>query len=111
MFLASIRAYGAETAFKLESLKRSDHLLKVSRTSYNLNRWVAIRIDLLGATLTASLASYLLIRRTLNAANVGFSLNMALDFCAMIIWLVRCYNEFEVQSNRHVHMYEEGTSC
>ncbi|KAF9480291.1 multidrug resistance-associated ABC transporter [Pholiota conissans] len=97
--LVSIRAYGAQEAFKKESLKRIDHFLKVSRTSYNLNRWIGIRIDALGATLTAGLASYLLIRRTLSAANIGFSLNMALEFCAMILWLVRCYNEFEVSAN------------
>jgi hypothetical protein len=48
------------------------------------------------------LASYLLINRSLNAANIGFSLNMALEFCSMILWLVRLYNEFEVQSNRYV---------
>ena len=98
----SIRAYGAQKFFKTESLKRIDHFTKVARTSYNLNRWIGIRIDLLGSSFTAALASYLLINRTLSAANIGFSLNMALEFCGMIIWLVRCYNEFEVQANRSV---------
>jgi hypothetical protein len=27
-------------------------------------------------------------------------LNMSIEFCSMIIWLVRCYNEFEVKANR-----------
>jgi len=81
-------------------MTRIDHYIKVSRTSYNLNRWISVRIDLLGATFTAALASYLLVKRSLNAANIGFSLNMALDFCTMILWLVRIYNEFEVQANR-----------
>jgi len=80
-------------------LKRIDHFTKVGRTSYNLNRWIGIRIDLLGATFTAALASYLLINRSLNAANIGFSLNMALEFCSMTLWFVRIYNEFEVQAN------------
>ena len=98
----SIRAYGAQQFFKTESLKRIDHFTKVGRTSYNLNRWIGIRIDLLGATFTTTLASYLLINRTLNAANIGFSLNMALDFCSTILWVVRLYNDFEVQANRYV---------
>ena len=32
--------------------------------------------------------------------------NMALDFCALILWFVRNYNELEVQSNRKV-TYQE----
>ena len=81
-------------------MNKINHYVKVSRTSYNLNRWIGIRIDALGAIFTAALASYLLIRRSLNAANIGFSLSMALDFCSIILWLVRGYNELEVQSNR-----------
>ncbi|PPQ73485.1 hypothetical protein CVT26_010187 [Gymnopilus dilepis] len=97
--MVSIRAYGAQQFFRAESLKRVDRYLRIARTSYNLNRWIGIRIDLLGASFTTALASYLLIRRTLNPANVGFSLNMSIEFCSMILWLVRCYNDFEVQAN------------
>ena len=96
----SIRAYGAQQSFTNGLMKRSDHYIKVSRTSYNLGRWVSIRIDALGATFATALASYHLIRRSISAANIGFSLNMALDFCALILFLVRNYNELEVQSNR-----------
>jgi hypothetical protein len=96
----SIRAYGAQQPFTNGLMKKIDHYVKVSRTSYNLNRWIGIRIDALGATFATALASYLLIRRSMSAANIGFSLNMALDFCVLILWLVRNYNDFEVQSNR-----------
>lgn len=99
--IVSIRAYGAQEAFKKESLKRIDHFTNLSRVSYNLNRWISIRIDLLGASFTATLASYLLVTRKINAANTGFSLNMSLEFCALILWLVRWYNEFEVKANRY----------
>ena len=98
----SIRAYGAQQPFTNELMKKIDHYIKVSRTSFNLNRWIGIRIDVLGATFTTALASYLLVRRSINAANTGFSLNMALDFCTLILWLVRSYNDLEVQSNRWV---------
>ena len=98
----SIRAYGAQQPFTNELMEKIDHYVKVSRTSYNLNRWIGIRIDALGATFATALAAYLLIRRSISAANIGFSLNMALDFCTLILWLVRNYNELEVQSNRWV---------
>ena len=96
----SVRAYGAQSLFREESYKLVDHFAKIKGPSYNINRWVAIRSDLLGATFTAGLAAYLLAKKTINAANIGFSLNMSIEFCSMIIWLVRYYNEFEVKANR-----------
>ena len=96
----SIRAYGAQELFKNELMTKIDHYTKVARTSSNLNRWISIRIDALGTIFATALASFLLVRRTISAANIGFSLTMALDFCNLILWLVRQYNELEVQSNR-----------
>lgn len=74
----------------------------MSKTSYALNRWVAIRIDLLGAMFTAGLASYLYLKGEKSVAVIGFSLTMSLDFCNMILILVTWWNELEVQANRYV---------
>ena len=102
----SIRAYGAQEPFKNELMTKIDHYTKVARTSSNLNRWISIRIDALGTIFATALASFLLVRRTISAANIGFSLTMALDFCNQILWLVRQYNDLEVESNRWVlHNY------
>jgi hypothetical protein len=70
--------------------------------SYNLNRWIGVRIDALGATFTAALAAYLVYGPTASAGNTGFSLNMAVEFSLCIMWLVRIFNDFEVQANRCV---------
>ncbi|KIK08096.1 hypothetical protein K443DRAFT_672979 [Laccaria amethystina LaAM-08-1] len=97
--LTSLRAYGVENTFRNESLKRIDYYTRAARTSYNLNRWICVRMDLLGATFTTALATYLVYGKGLNAANTGFSLNMAVEFTTMILYLVRIFNEFEVQAN------------
>ncbi|KAF8157969.1 hypothetical protein B0H34DRAFT_797400 [Crassisporium funariophilum] len=97
--LISIRAYGAQQSFKAESLKRIDHFANLSRSEYNLSRWIGVRTDLLGATFTTAVASYLLVRRSLSSANTGFSLNMSIEFTSMILWLVSCFNNFEVDAN------------
>lgn len=102
LLTASIRAYGAENAFKQESLKRIDFYSRVARVSYNLNCWLAVRIDVLGALFTSSLAAYLVYGSSANPQSVGFSLNMASDFCILILWVVRIYNDLEVQANRCV---------
>ncbi|KAL0950645.1 hypothetical protein HGRIS_007433 [Hohenbuehelia grisea] len=97
--LTSIRAYGAQNDFKTELRSRIDKYTRAARTNYNLNRWVCVRIDLLGCLFTSGLAAYLVYGRTQTAANTGFSLNMAVGFSSMILWWVRVFNEFEVQGN------------
>ncbi|KAF8799457.1 multidrug resistance-associated ABC transporter [Phlegmacium glaucopus] len=97
--IVSIRAYGAQVPFKTESLARVNHYIRVARVSYNLVRWITVRIDMLGAIFTAALASYLVYGHSVGAGNTGFSLNMVLEFCTAIFWWVTCFNDFEVQSN------------
>ena len=99
--LVSIRAYGAETAFKKESVKRIDHYVKISRINYDLNRWVSIRLDALGAIFTASLAAYLTYGSKASASNAGFSLNRAVMFCGELLYFIRCFNQFQVEANRY----------
>ncbi|KAG0697813.1 hypothetical protein DFH29DRAFT_984146 [Suillus ampliporus] len=98
--LTSIRAYGAEEAFKQESLNRIDRYTKSGRVFYNLNRWVCVRIDAFGAAFSAGLAAYLIYGRGVHeASNIGFSLNMAVGFSSMILWWVRILNEVEVSGD------------
>jgi ABC-type multidrug transport system fused ATPase/permease subunit len=75
--LTSIRAYGAQAWYSAEALKRSNHLIRPSRTFYNLNRWVTIRIDLFNNLFCTCLAVYLVYgRHHMSASTVGFALNM-----------------------------------
>ncbi|KAI6136946.1 hypothetical protein F5141DRAFT_1077700 [Pisolithus sp. B1] len=97
--LTSIRAYGAQDAFRRQSLERIDCYSRSARTFFNLNRWVCIRIDLVGALFTGALAAYLVYGRTSEAGNVGFSLNMAIGFSSMILYWVRILNNAEVDGN------------
>ncbi|EIN13416.1 P-loop containing nucleoside triphosphate hydrolase protein [Punctularia strigosozonata HHB-11173 SS5] len=98
--LTSIRAYGAQIPFKRESMQRIDRYTRAARTFYNLNRWICVRIDVLGGLFSAGLAAYLLyVQGMRDASNTGFSLTMAVAFSSMILWWVRCLNEFEVAGN------------
>lgn len=76
--LASIRAYGAETAFTLESTRRIDKYTRAARSFYNLNRWICIRIDAIGGLFAAGLGAYLIYGPRLSTAgDTGFTLTMA----------------------------------
>ncbi|KAG5728585.1 ATP-binding cassette transporter abc4 [Termitomyces sp. T112] len=97
--LTSIRAYGAQEAFRDESLQRINRYTRAARTFYNLNRWICVRIDAIGGSFAASLAAYLVYFQDQKASNTGFSINMAVGFSGMILWWVRVLNDFEVQGN------------
>ncbi|KAJ7449167.1 hypothetical protein FB451DRAFT_1375079 [Mycena latifolia] len=96
--LVSIRAFGAESKFSTESLARIDRYTRAARSFYNLNRWVSVRVDLLGASFSATLAVYLVYIKHTNAGDSGFLINMAVSFTSMLLWVVRILNEFEVQA-------------
>ncbi|KAH9028261.1 hypothetical protein EDB84DRAFT_1563180 [Lactarius hengduanensis] len=113
--LTSIRAYGAQIAFREESYRRIDKYSRANRSFWNMNRqvestkWINLRIDFLGGLFAASLAAYLIYvpnERSL-PSDTGFSLTMAIGFSGLILWLVRNLNDFEVSSNslERMHSY------
>ncbi|KAH7904637.1 hypothetical protein BJ138DRAFT_1130879 [Hygrophoropsis aurantiaca] len=97
--LTSVRAYGAQEAFKRESLTRIDRYTKCARVAFNLNRWLTIRLDVISALFTSSLAAYLVYGNSaLNASDIGFSLNMAVASSALILLWVRAVNDVEART-------------
>ncbi|PIL29334.1 ATP-binding cassette transporter [Ganoderma sinense ZZ0214-1] len=93
--ITSIRAYGAQDAFKREAYARIDRYSRVSITNVNLNRWVTVRVDLAGTLLVTALAVWLVYFSPLSASNTGFSLAMAVDFSSNILFWVRLFNALE----------------
>ncbi|KAH9886263.1 P-loop containing nucleoside triphosphate hydrolase protein [Cubamyces lactineus] len=94
--ITSVRAYGAQEAFKREAYRRIDRLTRVTVTHWNLNRWIGSRIDLLACLFSTSLALYLTYFSDMSAANTGFSLTVATAFSAVINQAIRIFNEFEI---------------
>ncbi|KZV64707.1 P-loop containing nucleoside triphosphate hydrolase protein [Peniophora sp. CONT] len=100
--LTSIRAYGAQDAFRQESYQRIENYTRSSRMFYDLNRWIAIRSDALAALFPSGLGVYMVYgpgATTIGASNVGFSLAMAASFSNMILYWVKVFNEIEVEGN------------
>nr|XP_019050369.1 ATP-binding cassette transporter [Kwoniella bestiolae CBS 10118]OCF29299.1 ATP-binding cassette transporter [Kwoniella bestiolae CBS 10118] len=104
--IVSIRAYGAQQKLRAEAQRKADKYTRAATAlaltfsfSYNLNRWVTIRIDMLGGLFSALLAAFLVYGVRLDASTTGFALSQAISFSAMILWWVRLVNEMEVQGN------------
>ncbi|KAJ7134490.1 P-loop containing nucleoside triphosphate hydrolase protein [Mycena epipterygia] len=99
--LVSIRAYGAEKAFLQESTVRIDHFIRPAITFWNLNRWIALRSDILGGIFSAALGWYLVYGggSHYGAANVGFSMTMAVSFTSMVLRWIRVANAMMLDAN------------
>ncbi|KAF9013099.1 P-loop containing nucleoside triphosphate hydrolase protein [Cyathus striatus] len=97
--LVSIRAYGAQDAFKLESRDKIDNYTRMARVSFILDRWMGVRIDALSAFLSSSLAAFLLYRRTTNVTTGGLSLTLSLEICSYTLTTIDLFNHFQIRSN------------
>ncbi|KZS96558.1 P-loop containing nucleoside triphosphate hydrolase protein, partial [Sistotremastrum niveocremeum HHB9708] len=97
--LISIRAYGAQEAFRKESIKRIDNYTRAARTYWNVNRWIGFRMDTLGGIFTGVIAAYVVYWRNLSSGNVGFTLVLMTGFSFQLLMWIRMYNEIEVQGN------------
>ncbi|KAI8972403.1 P-loop containing nucleoside triphosphate hydrolase protein [Trametes punicea] len=97
--ITSVRAYGAQEAFKAESYRRIDRYTRVAVTNRNLARWLHSRIDLMAILFSTGLAVHLIYLSDLGAANTGFSLTMALAVSNLMNFLIRTFTDFEICAN------------
>ncbi|KZV72448.1 P-loop containing nucleoside triphosphate hydrolase protein [Peniophora sp. CONT] len=108
--LVSLRAYGAQEAFREELHRRVNEYTRVSRTSTNINRWLALRISSIGGLFSSGLGAYLIYgpgSQTILPSTIGFSLTMALGFSRTLLWWMRIINALEIDSNtlERLHAY------
>ncbi|KAI0793375.1 P-loop containing nucleoside triphosphate hydrolase protein [Abortiporus biennis] len=97
--IVSIRAFGAQDAFKRDLFKLVDQYTRANRTFMNLNRWISVRMDALTALYTSSLAGYLIYFSTVTSSDIGFSLAMAVGFSEMVLWWISAFNQLETNAN------------
>lgn len=97
--IVSIRAYGAQPQIKAQTRIKADKYTRAATAFYNLNRWVTVRIDMLGGLFAMSLAAFLVYGKRLDPSTVGFALSQGISFSTMILWWVRMINEMEVSGN------------
>ncbi|KAJ7323675.1 hypothetical protein DFH08DRAFT_917047 [Mycena albidolilacea] len=98
--IVSVRAYGAQEALIKISIDRINALTRTERAFTNLNRWAFVRVGTSPPEFYISgVAYYLVYLQSHRPSNVGFSLNMALNFSGTILAWVFFGNRLEIQSN------------
>lgn len=99
--ISTIRAYRQQPRFLLENEWRVDANLKAFFPSISANRWLAIRLEFIGAVVILASAGFAIIsvanHSGLSAGMVGLSMSYALQITSSLNWIVR--QTVEVETN------------
>ncbi|RDX54318.1 metal resistance protein YCF1 [Lentinus brumalis] len=110
--LSTIRAFNQQQLFIKNNERRVDRNQICYLPSISVNRWLAVRLEFVGATIifvTAVLSVAALVTTGVDAGLVGFVLSYALNTTGSLNWLVRSASEVEqniVSVERILHYIE-----
>lgn len=98
--VATIRAYGVESRFMKQNLQAIDNNSKPFFYLWVANRWLALRIETVGAMVMFAAGVFVLISvGHLDAGLAGLSLSYAIAFSETALWVVRLYSNIEMNMN------------
>jgi ABC-type multidrug transport system fused ATPase/permease subunit len=99
--ISTIRAYRQQDRFELENEWRVDANLRAYFPSISANRWLAVRLEFIGAVVILAAAGFSVVaianHKPLSAGAVGLALSYALQITTSLNWIVR--QTVEVETN------------
>ncbi|RFU74096.1 cadmium factor [Trichoderma arundinaceum] len=99
--VATIRAYRQQDRFQLENEWRIDANLRAYFPSISANRWLAVRLEFIGAVVILAAAGFAVVsvanHSRLTAGMVGLAMSYALQITTSLNWIVR--QTVEVETN------------
>ena len=108
--MTTIRAYGDEDRFARENVARINVHNRPFIYLWATNRWLAFRVDLVGALVSFSTGVFILLRaQTIDAGAAGLAMSYAVSFTDSLLWFIRSYaaNEQAMNSVERVKDYLE----
>ncbi|KAK2877316.1 hypothetical protein FQN49_001243 [Arthroderma sp. PD_2] len=98
--VVTIRAYGDGARFILDNHGLINTYNRPYIYLWAANRWLAFRIDIIGAFVSFFAATFLILSaKTIDAGAAGLAMTYAITFSENILWLVRLYSENEQNMN------------
>jgi ABC-type multidrug transport system fused ATPase/permease subunit len=107
--VATIRAFGRVPDYTEKMFSRLD--LYHQRTFYNwlFNRWVGLRMSIVGAVFAVLVGTFVITVPGIDAALAGFALSFALSYTGNVIWTLRRYANMELDMNSTERIVEYTT--
>lgn len=98
--VATIRAFSEQSRFMSDLLVKMDDSNRPFYYLWIANRWLSVRSDTIGAVVALSSGIFILMNPIgIDAGTAGLALTYALEFVALVNYLVREYTEIELELN------------
>ncbi|KAF9088984.1 hypothetical protein BGX29_012283 [Mortierella sp. GBA35] len=98
--LATIRAFSEQSRFMSDLLVKIDDSNRPFYFLWIANRWLSVRSDSIGAIVALSSGIFILMNPAgIDAGTAGLALTYALEFVALVNFLVREYTQIEMELN------------
>ncbi|KAL2830906.1 hypothetical protein BDW59DRAFT_140932 [Aspergillus cavernicola] len=98
--IVTIRAYGDGPRFLVDNHQRINAYNRPHIYLWASNRWLACRVDIIGALVSFLTAVFILSNiGKIDAGAAGLSLTYAVTFTENVLWLVRLYSEVQQSMN------------
>ncbi|KAI6251523.1 ABC transporter [Erysiphe necator] len=108
--ITTIRAFRDENRFIRDNLQKIDTHNRPFIFLWATNRWLAIRMDIIGDLVAFAAATFVVLSiGKIDAGSAGLSLSYAISFTENVLWLVRLYatNEQNMNSVERIKEYLE----
>jgi ABC-type multidrug transport system fused ATPase/permease subunit len=98
--LSTIRAFSEQSRFMSDLLVKIDDSNRPFYFLWIANRWLSVRSDSIGAVVALSSGVFILMNPAgIDAGTAGLALTYALEFVALVNYLVREYTQIEMELN------------
>ncbi|KAG0099344.1 hypothetical protein BGZ93_008058 [Podila epicladia] len=98
--VTTIRAFSEQSRFMADLLDKIDHSNRPFYYLWIANRWLSVRSDTIGGVVALSSGIFILMNPIgIDAGTAGLALTYALEFVALVNFLVREYTEIEMELN------------
>ncbi|KAF9182238.1 hypothetical protein BGZ51_004856 [Haplosporangium sp. Z 767] len=98
--VATIRAFSEQSRFMADLLNKIDNSNRPFYFLWIANRWLSVRSDSIGGIVALSSGIFILMNPIgIDAGTAGLALTYALEFVALVNYLVREYTEIEMELN------------
>lgn len=97
--LMTIRAYAKTQVYMREMYTRIDRHAQTAWHLWLLNRWLALRMSVIGAVFSTTTAALVVYTPTISAAMAGFAISFAMQYNYAISMGLRFYADLEMDMN------------
>jgi ATP-binding cassette subfamily C (CFTR/MRP) protein 1 len=100
---ATVRAFRKSSQFIENNQDRIDKNLRAGLVAFGANRWLAVRLEFLGAIIVGSVAYVSIFEhnsRGMISGLAGFALTYALEITDLLNWIIRMFTTAELQMVR-----------